>query len=77
MGVFGKFYFKASPLLPWKMIFFKCFVMQQAKEAGIQTLVMIDEQGGKQKSLLLLAVLFVRHLICISCFCHIHSLSAF
>lgn len=42
--------------------------MQQAKEAGIQTLVMIDEQGGKQKSLLLLAVLFVRHLICISCF---------
>lgn len=42
--------------------------MQQAKEAGIQTLVMIDEQGGKQKSLLLLAVLFVRHLICISFF---------
>lgn len=50
--------------------------MQQAKEAGIQTLVMIDEQGGKQKSLLLLAVLFVRHLILVV-FCHIHSLSAF
>lgn len=69
--------FQSQSTFTLKNDFLKCFVMQQAKEAGIQTLVMIDEQGGKQKSLLLLAVLFVRHLICISCFCHIHSLSAF
>lgn len=52
--------------------------MQQAKEAGIQTLVMIDEQGGKQKSLLfwLFCLLDTEYVSVAFCHAQSHNLSA-